>query len=202
MADDQEELIVGDAAAWREWLERHHASSSGAWLVLARKGAAAPTSLGRDDALEEALCFGWIDGQARSRDETSYLQRFTPRRPRSRWSQRNVEIIGRLERNGRMHPAGIAQVAAARADGRWEAAYAGPATAQVPEDLADAVAASPRAAAMFAVLTSQNRFSILHRVGAVKRPQTRARRIAEFVAMLERGETPYPQKRRPPPEPG
>lgn len=203
MAGDLE-LIVADAAAWRAWLERHHASSSGVWLVLARKGAAAPTDLGRDDALDEALCFGWIDGQARSRDETSYLQRFTPRRPRSRWSRRNVEIISRLERQGRMHPAGIAEVAAAKADGRWEAAYAGPATAEVPADLTAALAASPRAAAMFAILTSRNRYAILHRLGAIKRPETRARRIAGFVEMLERGETVYPQQRRLPrePEPG
>lgn len=202
MAGTSPELIVPDAAAWRAWLERHHASVTEAWLVLARKGAAAPTRLLRDEALEEALCFGWIDGQARSRDETSYLQRFTPRRPGSRWSQRNVEIVARLEREGRMHPAGIAQVEAAKADGRWEAAYAGPATAQVPEDLAAALAAVPRAEAMFQILTSQNRYAILHRLGAAKRPETRARRIAQFVAMLERGETLYPQKRRLPPEPG
>ncbi len=201
MAGDPEELIVTDAAAWRAWLERHHAGASGAWLVLARKGAAAPTSLGRDEALEEALCFGWIDGQARGRDDASYLQRFTPRRPGSRWSQRNVEIVNRLERDGRMHPAGLVQVVAAKADGRWQAAYAGPASAEVPADLAAAVAASPRAAAMFAILTSQNRYAILHRLGAIKRPETRARRIASFVEMLERGETIYPQRRKLPPEP-
>lgn len=201
MAGSPQELIIPDAAAWRAWLERHHADTTEVWLVLARKGAAAPTRLLRDDALDEALCFGWIDGQARSRDETSFLQRFTPRRPRSRWSRRNVEIVAQLERQGRMQPAGIAQVEAAKADGRWEDAYDGPATAQVPEDLATAIAAVPRAEAMFAILTSQNRFALLHRLGAVKRPETRARRIAEFVAMLERGETPYPQKRQLPPEP-
>ena len=201
MAGDLAELIVTDAAAWRAWLEHHHTSSSGTWLVLARKGTAAPTGLHRDDALAEALCFGWIDGQARSRDETSFLQRFTPRRPRSQWSQRNVEIVARLEREGRMRPAGLAQVAAAKADGRWAAAYAGPATAEVPPDLAAAVAASPRAAAMFAILTSQNRFAILHRLRAVKRPETRSRRIAGFVEMLERGETLYPQRRRLDPDP-
>ena len=165
-------------------------------LVLAKKGTISPTSLTYDQALEEAICFGWIDGQVRRRDEGTYFQRFTPRRARSRWSKRNTTIAEQLLRDGRMHAAGIAEVERAKADGRWDAAYAGPATARVPDDLAAALAAEPAAEAMFGRLTSQNRYSILHRIEAVKRPGTRARKIAEFVAMLARGETVHPQSRR------
>lgn len=196
MADDLPELLVPDAAGWRAWLEQHHDSAPGVWLVLHKKGGDV-TSLVYEDAVCEALCFGWIDGQARRRDEGSSLQRMTPRGPRSRWSARNVERVGRLERAGLMHEAGLAAVRAAQADGRWEAAYAGPATAEVPADLADAIAADPAAQAMFEVLTSTNRFALIHRLGAVKRPETRARKIREFVEMLARQETPHPQKRRP-----
>ena len=172
------------------------------WLVLAKKGTTEPTSLTYDEALEEALCHGWIDGQTRRLDEGTYRQRFTPRRARSQWSQRNVGIAERLMADGRMHPAGHAEVERARADGRWEAAYHGPAQAEVPADLAAALAREPRAAAMFEVLTSQNRYAILYRIGNAKRPETRSRRIAEYVAMLARGETVYPQKRTAPPGAG
>jgi len=196
VADDLQELIVPDAQTWRAWLDEHHADQSGVWLVLARKGTTEPTNLTRDEALDEALCFGWIDGQARRRDESTTLQRFTPRRARSPWSARNVGIIARLVAEGRMHPAGLAEVERAKADGRWEAAYAGPATAEVPADLAAALAAEPRAQAMFDILTSQNRFAVLHRIQGAKRADTRARRIEQFVGMLTRGETVYPQKRR------
>lgn len=189
------ELTVADAGAWRAWLEAHHAQRGGVWLVLAKKGTSEPTTLRYDEALEEALCFGWIDGQVSRRDEQTYRQRFTPRRARSRWSQRNVGIVERLMADGRMQSAGRAQVEAAKADGRWEEAYAGSARITVPEDLAAALAASPAAAAKFAQLTSQNRYAILYGLGDAKRPDTRARRLAKFVAMLERGETPYPQKR-------
>ena len=164
-------------------------------LVLAKKDTTSPTSLTYDQALEEALCFGWIDGQVRRRDEATYVQRFTPRRARSRWSKRNTAIAERLIGEGRMQAAGMAEVERARADGRWEAAYAGPATARVPDDLAAALAADPKAQAMFERLTSQNRYAILHRIDAVKRPETRTRKIAEFVAMLARGETVHPQSR-------
>jgi uncharacterized protein YdeI (YjbR/CyaY-like superfamily) len=164
-------------------------------LVLAKKGTTSPTSLGYDQALEEAICFGWIDGQVRRRDERTYLQRFTPRRARSRWSKRNTRLAERLTGEGRMQAPGTAEVERAKADGRWEAAYAGPAAARVPADLAEALAARPEAKAMFERLTSQNRYAILHRVEAVKRPETRARKIEEFVAMLARGETVHPQKR-------
>jgi uncharacterized protein YdeI (YjbR/CyaY-like superfamily) len=125
VAADLAELIVPDAAAWRSWLADHHDDSGGVWVVLAKKGTAAPTSLTYDQALDEALCHGWIDGQARRRDETTYRQRFTRRRPRSNWSRRNVGIVERLVAEGRMHPAGVAEIERAKADGRWEAAYAG-----------------------------------------------------------------------------
>ena len=195
MADDIPELIVPDAAAWRRWLGEHHASPAGVWLVLAKKGTTQPTSLTYAQALDEALCHGWIDGQAAPGDQATYRQRFTPRRARSRWSSRNVGIIGRLRSEGRMHPAGEAEVQRAQHDGRWDAAYAGPASSEVPADLAAALNAQPRARTMFEILTSQNRYAILFRISAAKQPATRARRINQFVAMLARGETVYPQKR-------
>ena len=185
-----------DARAWRAWLAKHHAEQDGVWLVLAKKGTVKPTSLSYDDALKEALCHGWIDGQVKRRDETTYKQRFTPRRKRSPWSKRNVGIAERLVSEGRMHDAGVAEIERAKSDGRWEAAYAGPATIEVPDDLAKALAANPDAQAMFEQLTKQNRYAVLYRVTTAKRAETRERRIDEFVAMLARGETPYPQKRR------
>jgi uncharacterized protein YdeI (YjbR/CyaY-like superfamily) len=193
---DLPELLLPDAAAWRAWLADHHADTPGVWLVLTKKGGDV-TALTRADALDEALCFGWIDGQARSRDAATSYQRMTPRTARSRWSQVNVGLVARLEEEGRMAPAGRAAVEAAQADGRWAAAYAPPSTAEVPEDLRAAVAANPDAQAMFDVLTSANRFALIHRLGAVKRAETRERKIREFVAMLARHETPYPQKARP-----
>ena len=192
-----EDLLLPDRAAWRAWLGEHHADVPAVWLVLTKKGGAI-TTLAYEDAVLEALCYGWIDGQARGRDAESSQQRFTPRGPRSRWSQVNVARVERLEAEGLMTPAGRAAVDAAKADGRWEEAYAGPATAVVPDDLAAAIAAEPRAQAMFEVLTSTNRFALIHRLGSVRREETRRRKIVEYVAMLARGETPYPQKRRPP----
>jgi len=192
-----EDLLLPDRAAWRAWLGEHHADVPAVWLVLTKKGGAI-TTLAYEDAVLEALCYGWIDGQARGRDAESSQQRFTPRGPRSRWSQVNVARVERLEAEGLMTPAGRAAVDAAKADGRWEEAYAGPATAVVPDDLAAAIAAEPRAQAMFEVLTSTNRFALIHRLGSVRREETRRRKVAEYVAMLARGETPYPQKRRPP----
>jgi uncharacterized protein YdeI (YjbR/CyaY-like superfamily) len=191
------ELVVADAAAWREWLGRHVADSTGVWLVLAKKGTTDPTSLTYDQALDEALCHGWIDGQVLRRDETTYQQRFTPRRARSKWSKRNVGIIERLVAEGRMHPSGLAEVERARADGRWDAAYAGPSSIEVPDDLTAALAAEPRARAWFDVLSAQNRYAVLYRIHDAKRPDTRARRVQQLVAMLARDETPYPQRRRP-----
>jgi uncharacterized protein YdeI (YjbR/CyaY-like superfamily) len=196
MAVELAELLVPDAAAWRAWLAENHASAPGVWLVLTKKGGRV-TALDYAAALDEALCFGWIDGQVSRRDEGSMRQRFTPRRPKSAWSRRNVEHVARLTAEGRMMPAGQAAVDAARADGRWDVAYAGPAAAEYPADLAEALSTNPTAKAMWDVLTSQNRYAITYRVGQAKRPETRARRIAEYVAMLERGETIHPQKARP-----
>ena len=196
MGGDLSELVVDDAGAWREWLDEHHDDPAGVWLVLAKQNTTVPTSLTYDQALEEALCHGWIDGQVRRRDEATYRQRFTRRRARSPWSARNVSIATRLTAEGRMHPAGLAEIDRAKADGRWDAAYAGPATIEVPADLAAALGAEPRAQAMFEILTSQNRYAVLYRISSAKRAETRARRIAQFVAMLARGETVYPQKRR------
>jgi uncharacterized protein YdeI (YjbR/CyaY-like superfamily) len=189
------ELIVVDVQAWHGWLRQHHDEPSGVWLVLAKKGTTSPTALTYEQALEEALCHGWIDGQAKRRDDVTYCQRFTPRRARSVWSQRNVERVARLRSEGRMHPAGLAEVERAQADGRWAAAYPGQAATDVPADLATALAKAPQAQAMFAILTAQNRYAILHRVAAAQRAATRSRRIEQFVDMLARGETVYPQKR-------
>jgi uncharacterized protein YdeI (YjbR/CyaY-like superfamily) len=165
------------------------------WLVLAKKGTVDPTSLTYDQALEEALCHGWIDAQRRSRDTSTFVQRFTPRRARSPWSKRNVGIVERLTKDGRMQQAGRAEVERAREDGRWLAAYEGQRTIAVPPDLAARLAAEPKAQAMFEILTSQNRYAILYRIEGAKRAETRERRIEQFVAMLARGETVYPQKR-------
>ena len=194
MSDEREELLLPDAAAWRAWLHEHHATGDGVWLVTGKKGTTEPTELGRTGALEEALCYGWIDGQARRRDDATYLQRYTPRRATSAWSRLNVTIVARLEDEGRMHPAGRAEVERAKADGRWDRAYGSTDDEVVPDDLAAALAAEPRAEAMFGVLTRTNRTMLLHDVASAKRPDTRARRIAKHVAMLARGETMFPQK--------
>ena len=195
---DLPELVVGNAAKWRTWLSGHHAESSGVWLVLAKKGTTHPTSLTYDKALDEAICFGWIDGQLQRRDDTTFRRRFTPRNARSAWSQRNVAIAERLSAAGRMHRSGEDEVAKAKADGRWTTAYAGQAKADVPKDLATALKANPPALAMFETLTSANRYAILYRVENAKRSETRAKRIDQFVEMLARGETLHPQGKRSP----
>jgi uncharacterized protein YdeI (YjbR/CyaY-like superfamily) len=188
-----QELLLADADAWRDWLNDHHLEQDGIWLVLAKKHAQAPTRLAYAEALEEALCYGWIDGQVRRRDEGTFSQRFTPRRPRSPWSKRNVAITERLRAEGRLQPAGVAQVERAVADGRWEAAYAGAATIEVPPELAAALAASPAAAATFARLNGQNRYAVLYRITTARTPSTRARRVERLVGALARNETPHPQ---------
>lgn len=195
------ELIVADADALRTWLSANHATSPGVWLALTRKGGTL-TTLTWQQAVDEALCFGWIDGQARKRDEESSWIRFTPRRPRSSWSQRNVANVARLEAQGRMMAPGRAAVEAAKADGRWTVAYAPPSEAEVPADLLAAIAADPAAQAMFDTLTKTNRFALIHRISAAKRAETRERKIREFVAMLARHETIYPQKAKPSHAPG
>ena len=190
------ELLVPDAPAWRAWLAEHHTTNPGVRLVLHKKGGNV-TELNYAAALEEALCFGWIDGVSGKRDDGSHLRRFTPRTKTSKWSKINVGHYERLAAAGLMQPAGVAAADAAKADGRWEAAYAGQASAEVPEDLAAAIVASPPAQAMFEVLTSVNRYALIYRTNSVKSPSVRAAKIAGFVAMLEAGETPHPQKRRP-----
>lgn len=193
MASDVPSLVVANAGAWRRWLDKHHAESTGVWLLLSKQGTTRPTSLTYDEALEEALRYGWIDGQLRRGNETTYSRRFTPRRARSAWSKRNVAIIERLIAEGRMHAAGLAEVERARADGRWDAAYAGSNSIEVPADFAAALRADPRAHAMFKKLSSQNRYAVLYRIETAKRAETRSRRISEFVEMLARGETLHPQ---------
>jgi uncharacterized protein YdeI (YjbR/CyaY-like superfamily) len=179
------------AAEWEAWLREHHASVPGVWIRFARKGSGIP-SVTYMEALQEALRFGWIDGQARGVDDSWYEQRFTPRRPRSIWSKRNRGFAEALIEAGRMEPAGLREVERAKTDGRWDAAYDAPSTASVPDDLRAALDASAEAAAFFATLSSQNRYAILRRIQTAKKPETRARRIERFVAMLERGETLYP----------
>jgi uncharacterized protein YdeI (YjbR/CyaY-like superfamily) len=191
------ELLLSDAVAWREWLAANHASSTGVRLVLAKKGVTDPTRLTYDEALPEALCFGWIDGQLTRRDDATYRVRFTPRRARSAWSRRNVEAAERLISQGLMQPAGRAEIERAKADGRWARAYDGSATIDVPDDLREALAASPRAQAMWEVLTRTNRYAVLYRIQDAKRVETRARRISQLVEMLARGDTPHPQKAKP-----
>lgn len=186
-------LTVPDRAAWRAWLDVHEESSDGVWLVLAKKGTTDPTSLTYAEALDEALCSGWIDGQTASIDERVFRRRFTPRRKASLWSERNIGLVATLTAEGRMRPAGIREVERAQADGRWERAYAGQASAAEPEDLLAALAASPVAAATFATLSKVNRYAVIHRVSTAPNPTVRANRLAKLVAMLERGEAPHPQ---------
>jgi uncharacterized protein YdeI (YjbR/CyaY-like superfamily) len=194
MADRTDLPVMSFATAeeFERWLEAEHATSPGIWLRLAKKGSG-ETSVTYEQALHVALCFGWIDGQTRSLGPAAWVQRFTPRTRRSIWSQINRERIARLIDEGRMRPAGLAEVERAKADGRWEAAYAPPSTATVPPDLAEALAAHPEAQSVFARLDSQNRYAILHRIATARKPETRARRIAGFVDMLTRGELPYPR---------
>ena len=193
---DVPELLVADSGAWRAWLRDHHAESHGVWLILAKMGTTDPTSLSYERALEEAICFGWIDGQLRRRDSTTFLRRFTPRKARSPWSQRNAALAEALTTSGRMHQSGKDEVLKAKEDGRWDAAYAGQASIEVPEDLAQALGANPEAQAMFKALTGANRYAILYRIGTAKKADTRARRIEQFVGMLARGETIHPQAPR------
>jgi len=169
------------------WLEGHSAGSEGVWLKIAKKGSGAK-SVSYAEALEVALCFGWIDSQKRGLDERYFLQRFTPRRPRGRWSRINREKAEGLIASGRMRPAGLAEVEAAKADGRWEAAYEGQRTAGVPTDLQRELDSRPAAREFFAQLDGANRYAIVYRLDEAKRPETRERRLRKFVGMLERGE--------------
>jgi uncharacterized protein YdeI (YjbR/CyaY-like superfamily) len=186
-------LSVPSREAWDAWLASEHARSPGVWLRIAKKRAGVE-GLTYPEALEVALSYGWIDGQKAGLDDEHWLQRFTPRRPRSRWSKRNREAATRLIERGEMKAAGLREVEAAKADGRWEAAYDGQRSASVPEDLARALAADERARAFFETLDSTNRYAILYRVQDAKRPETRARRIERFVSMLAAHQTIHPQR--------
>lgn len=187
--------------AWATWLEKNHATSTGLWLQLMKKGSGLK-SVTYAEALDEALCYGWIDGQKRSGDEVSFLQKFTPRGKKSLWSQINREKVAGLEKEGRMQAAGRAAVDAAKADGRWDAAYASQSRMTIPDDFTAALAKKPKAAAFFATLKGANRYAFLFRLQTVKKAETRARKIEEFVAMLARGEAPHliqpaPKKAKP-----
>jgi uncharacterized protein YdeI (YjbR/CyaY-like superfamily) len=186
MPEDLEIMLFATPADLEKWLEANAAASPGLWLKIAKKGAPEP-SVTYADALELALCYGWIDSQKRGLDDTHFLQRFTPRRPRGRWSKINREKCEALEAAGALRPAGAAEVAAAKADGRWEAAYEGARTAQIPDDLQCELDSNPAAATFFAELDGANRYAILYRLQEAKKPETRERRLAKFVAMLERG---------------
>ena len=181
------------SAAWRTWLDAHEHEPDGVWLMLAKKGTTTPTTLTYDQALDEALCSGWIDGQKRSYDAATFLQRFTPRRARSIWSARNVGHVARLEAEGRMRDRGRAEVAAAQADGRWARAYAGSASILVPDDLQAALDASPTAASAFAGLDAAHRYSVLHPIVTAPNDATRARRLAKAIAMLDGDDLPRPE---------
>ncbi|HWT21280.1 MAG TPA: YdeI/OmpD-associated family protein [Variovorax sp.] len=180
-----------NAASWARWLRRHHATAAGVWLRIAKKDSGI-ASIDHATALEEALCWGWIDGQRKSQDEQYFLQRFTPRTKRSIWSQINRAKVLKLIEEGRMQPAGHAEIERAKADGRWDAAYEGVAAATVPPDLQAALDANRKAAKFFATLDSRNRFAVLFRTQSAKKPETRARRIAQFVEMLAKGEKIHP----------
>ena len=183
-------LQLASPEEWEAWLDREHASSDGVWLKFAKKGSGVTTVV-YAEALDVALCFGWIDSQVMALDERFYLQRFTPRRSRSKWSKINVEKIEALTKAGRMRPAGLEQVELAKADGRWDAAYSSPANMTEPPDLEKALKASPKAAEFWASLNKSNRYAVIFQLEDAKKPETRERRLAKFIGMLERGEKLY-----------
>ena len=183
-----DERAFASRAEWERWLEAEHADSDGVWVRFPKKGTGLPT-VDMVEAIEVALCFGWIDGQRKGLDDTHYLQKFTPRRARSRWSKINVGKATKLIEAGHMRPAGLAEVERAKADGRWDAAYDSPSRIEVPPDLQAELDKHPDAAEFFASLNSQNRYAILYRLHDAKKPETRARRLEQFVGMLKRRET-------------
>jgi uncharacterized protein YdeI (YjbR/CyaY-like superfamily) len=189
--DDLPVLAFETPDSWREWLASEHDTSAGVWLKIAKKAAPAPT-VSYAEALDVALCFGWIDGQKGALDEHYWLQRFTHRKPGSRWSKINTQKVEALTSAGLMHQAGQREVDLAKADGRWETAYHGRRTIEVPDDLRVALAANNAAREFFDTVSSLNRFAILYRITSVKRPETRARKIAEYVQMLAEHRTLVP----------
>jgi uncharacterized protein YdeI (YjbR/CyaY-like superfamily) len=184
-------VAFADDDAWERWLEENHAASNGIWIKTAKKKTGVAT-VTHAEALDTAICFGWIDGQRHPYDDTYYLQRFTPRKPRSRWSQVNVKKAEALIAAKRMRPSGHAQIDAAKADGRWAAAYEPQRRATVPEDFQRALDRNPEAKAFFETLKGVNRYSFLYRIQSVKRPETRQRKIEQFVTMLAEGRTFHP----------
>jgi len=177
-------------ADWEAWLEENHGQTAGLWLKLAKKGSST-ASITYAEAVDSGLCYGWIDSQKASYDEQFWLQRFTPRRPRSKWSKTNRERATELIEQGKMKPAGQRAVELAQQDGRWEAAYSPQSTMTVPDDLKEKLAENPVAEAFFATLDSRNRYAILYQIQDAKRPETRARRIDKYVAMLDEHKTIY-----------
>jgi uncharacterized protein YdeI (YjbR/CyaY-like superfamily) len=192
-------VLFKTAKAFETWLKKHHATSDGLWLQIAKKGADEP-SVTYPQAVEIALCWGWIDGQKKGLDDQHFLQRFTPRRARSIWSKINVDKVAALIEAGRMQPSGQAQIDAAKADGRWAQAYDGARTSTVPDDLQAALDADPKAKRFFATVNASNRFAVLWRVQTAVKPETRAKRIAQLVEMLARGEVVHIFKPRSKPE--
>ncbi|MFI1510281.1 YdeI family protein [Streptomyces sp. NPDC020597] len=191
VTQDLEIVAFESVEAFQEWLGENHAVSPGIWLKLRKKGPGI-IALDYSEALDVALCYGWIDGQKAKFDDDWWLQRFTPRKPSSRWSKANRDKVTALVEQGRMRPPGQAEVDRAKADGRWEAAYDGAKTATVPDDLTAALTADPAAAAFFETLDRQNRYAILYRIQDAKKAETRARRIEKYVAMLAKGEKLHP----------
>ncbi|TMK66099.1 MAG: hypothetical protein E6G53_04955 [Actinobacteria bacterium] len=188
--DDLPVLTFASRSEWDAWLDEHHAASEGLWIKIAKKASGIET-VTHAEALEAALCYGWIDGQRDRFDDTWFLQRFTPRRARSRWSQVNRAKAVELIERGLMQPAGLREVERAKADGRWDAAYEPVRSATVPEDLQRELERNPAAREFFETLNSQNRYAILYRLADAKRPETRTRRLEQFVAMLNEGRTIY-----------
>lgn len=188
---EYEVLAFPSATDFEAWLDERHADTPGVTLKIAKKASGIPT-VTVDEALEIALCYGWIDGKRNALDDDWYLQRYTPRRARSRWSKRNCGIVTELIDSGRMRPAGRAEVERAKQDGRWQAAYEGPSVAMVPDDLQAELDRHPAAQAFWGALDSTNRYAILYRIQDAKKPETRARRIATFVAMLDEQKKLYP----------
>lgn len=185
--DDKPIVELRSKTAWTKWLEKNHDKSSGVWIRLAKKGSGL-TSISRNDALDVALCYGWIDGMAKSEGDETWLQKFTPRSKRSIWSKINREKVQRLIELGEMRPPGLTEIERAKKDGRWDAAYDSPKTMSVPDELRAALDENKEAKVFFETLDSRNRFAILFRIHTAKRQETKEKRIKEFVAMLERGE--------------
>lgn len=188
---DVESMPFPTAEAWEQWLSAHHTLDGGIWIKFAKKASGVP-SVTYADALDVALCHGWIDGQVKSIDATFYRQRFTPRRPRSLWSKRNVAKVAVLIADGRMKPAGYLQIEAAKRDGRWDAAYDPPSAMQVPHDFQVALDSDAKASACFRSLKRSDMYALLHRIQILKRPESRASRIKEYMQLLKAGRTPQP----------